>query len=147
MLASSDQDFRIQADQFKERLWCRVVVPLVVHLVQHRHLRNSLMHEGHELGDGVPDIFRNRGKILKELLGDGDESILRPLVEPVDAGAVDQRWELATADPQGGAHRGEAEDHLQLLSHSVDEELPTVLSCVRDPRTLHLVPHNADDVV
>lgn len=33
-------------------------------------------------------------------------------MEPVNVGAVDNSWELTSPDPEGGPHRGEAENNL-----------------------------------
>ena len=68
-------------------------------------------------------------------------------MEPVDAGAVDDSWELATPHPQGGAYWGEAEDHLQLLSDPVNEELPAVFTTVRNASALHLIPHHGHNIL
>ena len=68
-------------------------------------------------------------------------------MEPVDACAVDQCRELATTNSQCGANWREAKNDLQLLPDSVDEELPTILPCVRNPGTLYLIPHNTHNVV
>ena len=85
--------------------------------------------------------------IVQELLGDTHECFLGPVVEPVDACAVDNCWKFPPPHPQGGSHRGEAEDDLQLLPHPVDEELPTVFPSVHDPRAFGFIPHLVDDVL
>ena len=68
-------------------------------------------------------------------------------MEPIDAGAVDDCWKLSSPHPQCGTHWGEAEDDLQLLSHPINEELPTVLPSVDNPNTFGLIPHLVDNVL
>ena len=85
------------------------------------------MNVGHELTDGVSDLHRNGVLLVEELGGHRHERFLRPLVEPVDAGAVDDCGELPPPDPESAAHRRETQHNLQLLPHSVYEELPAVL--------------------
>ena len=68
-------------------------------------------------------------------------------MEPVDAGAVGDGRELPPPDPKRAADRGEAEDDLQLLPDSVDEELPAVFFRVLESGALHLVPHHRHDVL
>lgn len=46
--------------------------------------------------------YRQHFEVLQELLGDGDERLLRPLVEPVDGRGVDEGRELAGTDAEGG---------------------------------------------
>lgn len=49
---------------------------------------------------------------LQEPAADRHESILWPLVEPVNGCAVDHSWEPPGPHTQGGAHGGEAEHNL-----------------------------------
>ena len=68
-------------------------------------------------------------------------------MEPVDAGAVDEGWELAGTHSERRAHRREAQHHLQLPPHTVDEEGPAVFLGVLDPSSLHFIADPIDDIL
>lgn len=46
--------------------------------------------------------YRQHFQVLQVLLGDRDQSLLRPLVEPVDGRGIDKGRELAGTDAEGG---------------------------------------------
>ena len=102
---------------------------------------------GHKFSDRRNDLLRKRFLLVQKLLGNTHEGFLGPIVEPIDAGAVDNCWKLPCPHPQRGTHGREAEDDLQLLSHPINEELPTVLPSVHNPSTFGLVPHLVDNVL
>ena len=81
------------------------------------------------------------GNLREESTGDGDERLVRPRLEPVDDGAVDERGEVPRADPELVTDGREAEAHVQVLPHLVQEEIPQVLRRVQDASLLHLLAH------
>ena len=91
--------------------------------------------------------YRNKVHFWEESWANRDKSLLWPLMEPVNVGAVDNGWEFPTSHSQCCTHRGAAQYNLELLANSVDEEWPTVLSCVLHASTLHFIPHTADDAL
>jgi len=60
--------------------------------------------------DGRSDL--EQFDLAEEASTDGDERLLRPLVEPVDAGRVGDGRELATSHTQCAADRWETQHHL-----------------------------------
>lgn len=56
--------------------------------------------------------YRQELNFLQETTGYRYQSILRPFVEPVDAGAVCDGRELSAPNSEGGSNRREAEHHL-----------------------------------
>lgn len=68
-------------------------------------------------------------------------------MEPIDAGAVDQGWELSAPDSQCAAHGRKAKDYFELSPNSVNEELPAVFTSILQSSAFHLVPHHSNDVV
>ena len=53
---------------------------------------------------------------------DREERVARPLGEPVDGAAVDERGKHATARAKRVAHRAHAQHDVQVVAHAVDEE-------------------------
>ena len=100
---------------------------LLILSVNFGHIIDRLMDVRHELTDGISDLHRNGVLLVEELGRHRHEGFLRPLVEPVNAGAVHHSRELSASDPESAAHRRETQHHLQLFPHSVYEELPAVL--------------------
>ena len=86
-------------------------------------------------------------RLIQEAVGHRAKSVIRPLMEPVDAGAVDDGRELASTHSEGGANRREAQHHFELSSHTVNEEGPAVLLGVLDSSTLHFVADSIDDIL
>ena len=101
----------------------------------------------HEFPDWRNDLLRKGFLLVQKLLGHAHESFLGPVVEPIDAGAVHDCGKLPSPHPQCGTNRGETEDDLQLFSHTINEELPTVLPGVHNPSTFGFIPHLVDNVL
>ena len=72
---------------------------------------------------------------------------MRPRLEPVDDGAVDERGEVPGADAKLIADGGEAQAHVQVLAHLVEEKVPQVFRGVDDPRALALVAHRVAHLI
>eukprot|EP00982_Pelagococcus_subviridis_P002511 19187-Pelagococcus_subviridis.AAC.2 len=85
--------------------------------------------------------------VREEPPGDGDERLVRPRLEPVDDGAVDERGEVSRAHAEFVADGGEAQAHVQVLANLVDEKVPQVFIRVHDPRGFHLVPYRVAHVL
>ena len=51
---------------------------------------------------------------------------------PIDGGTVHQRRKAPRAAPEAIAHGGEAQRHVQVLSHPGDVERPQVLGGIHD---------------
>ena len=58
---------------------------------------------------------------VQELIGDINEGISWPRMEPIDRSGVDNTWEFSSSDSHSLAYRGEAQDDLQLLLHPIVE--------------------------
>ena len=58
--------------------------------------------------------YRQQFVRLQEAITDGHQSLLRPFVEPVDAGAVDYGREFTATNTQGGADGWETKYNLWL---------------------------------
>jgi hypothetical protein len=56
-----------------------------------------------------------------ELSAYGSEGILRPLKEPIDGTAIDQRREISDSGSEGVANRGETQDNVQIFLDLLDE--------------------------
>ena len=67
-------------------------------------------------------------------------------MEPVDTSAVDDGRELAGTHSQRGTDRREAQDHLELSPHTIDEEGPAVLLSVLDSCPFHFISDPVDDI-
>ena len=83
----------------------------------------------------------------EEAVGDGDERLLRPREEPVDARAVGERGEAAAARAELLAHGRHAAHDVHEPPHLADEELPERLLRVHVARGLGGVAHAVGDVV
>lgn len=55
-------------------------------------------------------------------MSDGEESVTRPLGEPIDGAAVDQAGKHATSRAKRIAHGAHAEHDVQVVAHAVDEK-------------------------
>ena len=78
----------------------------------------------------IINTYTQQFHFLQEPSADRHESLFRPLVEPINARAVDDGRELPATHAQCGTDGREAEDYFEHASHAVDEELPDVFSRV-----------------
>lgn len=76
-----------------------------------------------------------------------DQGISWPGVEPVDGGRVYYTWELSSPDSHDLTDRGEAEDDLELLFHSVVEVIEETVDLVWDSVALGLVSDQVDQSI
>jgi hypothetical protein len=99
-------------------------------------------HESHHT---LSDCVVAQLVLLQEPGGHVVQGLLRPREEPVDDGAVHQRWELTGSAPQGLTHGREAQRHVQVLLDLVDEVVPAVIPGVLLAGALDLAPDCIDD--
>ena len=69
--------------------------------------------------------------MLKEGLGDGEESFPGPDGEPVNGTAVDEGWEHATSGSEGVNHWTHTDDDMQILLDTADEVVEYAISEAR----------------
>lgn len=103
------------------------------------------MNKRHELGDRNLELFRYLFDFVEESKRYRSQSILRPFVEPVNAGAVDESGELTCSNLKFNTDRGETENDLEGSSDSIDEEGPAVFSRVLHSCSFDVVSHARDD--
>ena len=72
---------------------------------------------------GRLDFIRSQIDLFEAALGHREQRLLRPLGEPVDGTAVDDRGEHAAARAEGRADGRHTEHNVQVVAHAVDEEL------------------------
>ena len=86
---------------------------------------HAFVDDGEHLGQGqlllLGELFG--GDALEELLGDADERLVGPTVEPVERAAVDQGGEHASPIAQQVTHGRHAQDNVELVSERLDEVL------------------------
>lgn len=91
-----------------------------------------------QITNSVPLVHLNVFHILEEAQTDRLQGLLRPLVEPVNGGAVDHSWELPAANPQRAAHGWEAERHLSNQWGTVGAQSYTMLNeCKNECKKSH----------
>ena len=91
------------------------------------------------LGDSGPHLLRWELNLGEEPGSDTEESFLWPLVEPIDAGAVDQSWELSGSETELVAYWGEAKANVEVASNFVKIELPQCRWFIEVAQTLGLI--------
>ena len=79
------------------------------------------MHVDAHGGDVLVHLRGAQVHFGEEPVGDAGERLLGPLHEPVDGTAVDQRRELAASGTERLAHRGHAQDDVEVIPDPVDE--------------------------
>lgn len=80
------------------------------------HKHTHLMGLRHVLGHAAAHIVWNVRYACQEALRHAEQGLMRPAVEPVQLGAVDERRELARPDAELVADRTEAQDHMQVAA-------------------------------
>jgi len=68
-------------------------------------------------------------------------------VEPVNDGTVDESGELSGSVSEGITDGREAKRHVQILSHSVEVELPAVVLVVNQTFSLHSTANVVNNTV
>lgn len=104
------------------------------------------MHLGHILGNEAVEILVHFN-ITDESISDIDEGIFGPTVEIVDGGTRHQTWELTGFHTEVIAHRGEAQDDLELLFHLVKEVVHHGIGGIGDTGTFGLIAKTIDHAV
>lgn len=68
-------------------------------------------------------------------------------MEPIDDSVVDQGRELLGSVSEGVSNRGEAESHMEVLSDTIDEELPGVVLVVEKASAFDGIADRGDDSI
>ena len=75
------------------------------------------------VGNLISRFYRESLDVGKELICYSDQSVSGPSVEPINGGAVNETRELSSTESECVADGREAQSHVQILPHLVDEEL------------------------
>lgn len=81
--------------------------------------------------------------VFEEVPGNREQRLFWPLVEPVDARAIDEGRKAPCSHAQRDSDRREAENHLQQPPHAIDKEAPAIVLRVDQPKAFDLVFHAA----
>jgi hypothetical protein len=107
---------------------------------------NSPEREGHELNDSVTNFLRHL-KVLKELGCHRKQRLLGPGVEPINNCCVNKGGELASTGSESITNGRETERHVEVLLHTVNEELPAVVLVVNEALGLNGWAHGVDNTI
>jgi hypothetical protein len=96
------------------------------------------MDERHVLSDLFFDLIVTEVNLFEESLSDINESLLGPVLEPIDGGGIDESGEHTSPDTESGTNRGEAKSDVEILSSLILEVLKDSIHVVSNTLTLSL---------
>ena len=137
----------VELEQLEVGLGRRVDEAAVRVLVAHGHLVHALEGEGHVALDARAHGVAEALDVLEELGADGLQRVLGPGLEPVEHRAVDERREALGARLDVLADGREAQHHVQVALHRVDEPLPARVLVHGEAGGLDAAAHGVDDGV
>jgi hypothetical protein len=101
----------------------------------------------HVLGDSNLKLLGRELNLSQESTSDTEKCILWPLMEPIDACAVDQTRELSGSETEGVSYWGEAKAYVEVSLDLVEVEFPKLLRSVEVAQTLGLITDLAQNSV
>mmetsp|Transcript_36696 Transcript_36696/g.116794 ORF Transcript_36696/g.116794 Transcript_36696/m.116794 type:complete len:681 (+) Transcript_36696:3332-5374(+) len=109
-------------------------------------VRDGGLHVDDCFSDGILDHFVAKVDLLEVALGHREQRVPRPLIEPVDGAAVDERGEHAAAHAEGVADGRHGEDDVQVLADELHKVRVDSVAALRLARRLGEWAHLVEDL-
>lgn len=128
-----------KAKSVKVSLGCYVNSSLLLFIESHRELLDAVVNLREHRSYGAPELLITFDHciMLKELDRNGSQSLLWPIIEPVQSTAAHERWEVPASDPEQIADRRHAHDDVEMQSQLLDVSLVDVVLTQGDSLLLH----------
>lgn len=137
----------VEVDELEERGWRGVVEsPLALPEIVVSSVDGE-MDKGHMVGNCCTDLLGGELDLGEEPLSDTDQGIPRPGMEPIDRGRTNQGGEFTCAETECVTDGREAETHVEVLLHLVDEEVLQAFGSIENALGLGLTTDLAVDTI